>query len=287
MTSRLSLILVSLLVAVWAPGCKKKGDAADALAPDASAAPTLADAAASQGLLADGKAEGKPKPKKKKAKKERKDVGRRNKDSVAPAGGATDGAASLAPSPEVRSDRVADGGGAVSVTRTAEDPTPKLESPAEAGPAEHPLPANPVVPPPPVKVAVAKLLSVADLNQHLALKGWISYGPIPGMDPSATYNSILYRKPGTAEFVALQVHDFDQYSQALEKWNELYATQPNAKELKDMFVSNLFFSYRNQVNALTFLEPDRAMVLIVSCHKDVCSDTALYNLASAIHARAF
>jgi len=209
--------------------------------------------------------------------------------------GATTAGAGAAPAPGGSPDQppeTAAGAGALpsegadNVVRTPEDPAPGAAAAGAVAPGTETPPAGGTLPPPPVRLAMSRLLSIADLNQHLADKGWMSYGSIPGIDPSELYNSIIYRKPGTIQFVSLQAYDFDQYALALEKWNELFSTQPNAKELKGMFVPNLFFSYRNQVNALTFLEPDRAMVLILSCHKDVCSDTALYNLATSVHARA-
>ncbi|MBM4353509.1 MAG: hypothetical protein FJ109_06880 [Deltaproteobacteria bacterium] len=303
MSFRLAVLLVSLSL-LAAPGCKKKGDGAD-VAADASSAVDVA-----AGKVAPAQpAEPEKKPRKKKKKKSAKGketTPRANERPAAegvpseaagsgapePAGGSlgapvvgTEAGGEPAPAPDSEAG-VAVPPAEPGIARTAEDPAPSPPSPGDTAGAERNLPPNPSVPPPPVRTAVSKLLSIADLNQHLPEKGWISYGPIPGITPSETYNSIIYRKPGTTQFVALQVHDFDQYGQALEKWNELFATQPNPKELKDMFVANLFFSYRNQINALTFLEPDRAMVLILSCHKDVCTDTALYNLAAAVHVRA-
>ncbi len=348
MTSRFSLLLACLLVAVWSSGCKKKGDAADVVADAAAAAPADAASAATAPDVERGKTAKKPRKKKMKKdrreKKQKKTHASGGKEESASAGNdkagsgaateSSDAAAPAAESPvgtdaaartagshsegEAAAAAVAGAGAAPGTAVAAEGAgtapgtavaaegagtAPGTAVAAEgagtagtgvdpaAGSAAGPdggkpvPPANPVVAPP-VRTAVSKLLSIADLNQHLSEKGWISYGPIPGIAPSEVYNSLIYRRPGTAQFVALQVHDFDQYAQSLEKWNELFSTQPNAKELKGMFVSNLFFSYRNQVNALTFLEPDRAMVLVLSCHTEVCSDTALYNLAAAVHAKA-
>ncbi len=361
MTSRFSLLLACLLVAVWSSGCKKKGDAADVVADAAAAAPADAASAATAPDVERGKTAKKPRKKKMKKdrreKKQKKTHASGGKEESASAGNdkagsgaateSSDAAAPAAESPvgtdaaartagshsegEAAAAAVAgagaapgtavaaDGAGAAPGTAvaaegagtapgtavaaegagTAPGTAVAAEGAGTAGTGVDPAagsaagpdggkpvpPANPVVAPP-VRTAVSKLLSIADLNQHLSEKGWISYGPIPGIAPSEVYNSLIYRRPGTAQFVALQVHDFDQYAQSLEKWNELFSTQPNAKELKGMFVSNLFFSYRNQVNALTFLEPDRAMVLVLSCHTEVCSDTALYNLAAAVHAKA-
>ena len=142
------------------------------------------------------------------------------------------------------------------------------------------------IPAPPVRVPVARYLTVIDLNEHLTEKGWIAYGPVQGIPPSETFNSLIYRRPGTARFVSILVWDFEQYAQAIEKWSALLATYPNAQELKDMFSKYLFFSYRNQVISLTFLKAEKAMVLSLSCHTEVCDDTALYELAKAVDGRA-
>jgi len=127
---------------------------------------------------------------------------------------------------------------------------------------------------------------VADLNEYLEVKGWISYGAVPGMVPSEGFNSVIYRKPGESAFVSLLAWDFEQYAQALERWNELYATWPNAKEQDKLFTKLTFFSYRNQVSSLVFLEPDRSMVLAVSCHTQVCDDTKLLNIARSVFSKA-
>ena len=140
--------------------------------------------------------------------------------------------------------------------------------------------------PPPVQVPVTRYLSVADLSQRLTDKGWVSYGPIQGIARAEHYNSVIYRRPSTAAFVSLQVWDFGAYAQALEKWNELLGTSPNASNQKDMFTKLVFFSYRNQVVSLTFVEPDHAMVLSLSCHSETCDDNALYELAKIAYTRA-
>jgi len=158
--------------------------------------------------------------------------------------------------------------------------------PGTAGdtPAAAPLRAFP--PPPVNQLNVSRLLTVADLSSTLPEKGWIAQGPIQGMAPSETYNSMLYVKPGTSGFVSIQAWDLESYAQAIEKWNEMLATYPNASEQKEMFTNIMFFSYRNQVSTLAFVEPDHAMVVSVSCHSQSCDDTGLYELAKLAYARA-
>lgn len=138
---------------------------------------------------------------------------------------------------------------------------------------------------PPVTVAVARLLTVIDVNRLLDEKGWIAYGPVQGIPPSEFFNSLIYRKPGTNRFVTILVWDFPQYAQALEKWNEMAKTYPNTQELKEMFSKFVFFSYRNQVSTLTALSAEESTVLSVSCHTDVCDDTALYEMAKTAFSR--
>lgn len=163
--------------------------------------------------------------------------------------------------------------------------TPSAKSAAPAGPDAS---GNPSPPPlhPPAGVPAPRLLTVNDLNQQLEVKGWISYGPVPGIVPTQTFNSVIYRKPGENAFVSLLVWDFDQYAQALEKWNEMFATWPNAQEQQNLFTKFIFFSYRNQVSSLVFMEPNHSMVLALSCHSRVCDDTRLLNLARSVFNRA-
>lgn len=132
---------------------------------------------------------------------------------------------------------------------------------------------------------MARLLTVIDVNRLLKEKGWIAYGPVQGIPPSEFFNSLIYRKPGTNRFVSILVWDFPQYAQALEKWNEMAATYPNTQELKEMFTGHMFFSYRNQVSTLTALAEQQGVVISVSCHSDICDDTALYELTKTAFGR--
>lgn len=177
--------------------------------------------------------------------------------------------------------------------RTPAGQRERAEKPGRTAPAredkgraveERGTPRN--IKPPPVQVPVTKYLSVADLSQRLPDKGWVSYGPIQGIARAEHYNSVIYRRPSTPSFVSLQVWDFGAYAQALEKWNELLATSPNSNAVKEMFTKLTFFSYRNQVISLTFVEPDHAMVLSLSCHSQTCDDNSLYELAKTAYTRA-
>ena len=174
------------------------------------------------------------------------------------------------------------------------DPEPETagpvvdESPIEerdGSPARAELPENPTIPEPPTRIPVRDLLSITDLTRSLPERGWVSYGPIQGIQPDKFYNSIIYRKIGTQRFVSLQAWDYDNYSDAVEKWNEALATYPNTQELKDLFAELLFFSARNKVISLTLVEPKRSMVLSVACSEDVCSDETLLKLTQTVFER--
>jgi hypothetical protein len=264
----LTPFLLALLLAV--PACKKspeeKGDAGvESSVLDVTAAP--AEVAVSP----------KKKGRKKHRKKERTKAPRPEKAAeAAPKEAELPQAVAQPSSPMAVVDRADRELGEPAAGRAGGTPTP-----AEA---QRPTPPA-VVTPPPVKVAVARLLSVVDVNKALPEKGWIAYGPVQGIPPSETYNSLIYRKPGTNRFVTLLVWDFPQYTQALEKWHELKATYPNAEELKDMFAKSIFFSYRNQVSTLTALHEGSNAVVSVSCHSEVCDDTALYELAKTAYGR--
>ncbi len=266
----LTPFLLALLLAV--PACKKSSvDAGDAVVESASGDAT---AAAIDAVAA---------PKKKGQKKGRK---KGRKKAVAPI---QDSAIKAPMDDRKMPTAVAETAPPASAPEAADDTVapvvaPMAINPTAAAEALRPTPPATVTPPP-VRVAVARLLSVVDVNKHLPEKGWIAYGPVQGIPPSETFNSLIYRKPGTNRFVTLLVWDFPQYTQALEKWHELRATYPNAEELKDMFAKNVFFSYRNQVSTLTALHEGSNAVVSVSCHSEVCDDTALYQMAKTAYGR--
>ncbi len=137
----------------------------------------------------------------------------------------------------------------------------------------------------PYRIPVGDLLSVSDLNRVLEERGWVSYGPLKGQVPSIHYNSILYRRIGTRRFVALQAWGFDQPTRAIQRWNELYATYPNAQELKDRFAPMLFFSARNEIHKMVMLHPHRNMVLSMSCSVSGCNQAQLLNLSETVYRR--
>jgi hypothetical protein len=299
MFSKLNLIILALFALLaLAPGCKKKGvDGADAVSADAAAE----ESEGKKGKKKKAKKKSKKKSKKKKAqdkkaKKDKKKKGKKgDKEPAADDAGAhkkgpeddgppptvalPDGTTVKAGDTSSIKDHARDIAGAKMPERggrTARETAAQRHAPGERG----------TITPPPVKIAVARLLTVTDLNKHLAEKGWVAYGPVQGIPPSETYNSLIYRRPGTNRFVSLLVWDFTEYSQALARWNELLATYPNAEELKEVFTKFIFFSYRNQVTSLTFLEPGKAMVLSLSCHSQVCDDSSLYALAESVFNRA-
>jgi len=266
--SNLLLVLFALLLT--APGCKKKGaEDSDVISADAGE-----EEAGKKKSKKKGKKKSKKKSKKKKSKKEKKSKKDKATEKV-----------------EGKKTALEDGAAPSATGDTGE--REKGARKDKVSPRERPAPADRkgrpdrgTLTPPPVKIAVARLLTVTDLNKYLMDKGWIAYGPIQGIPPSDTYNSLIYRKPGTNRFVSLLVWDFPEYAQALARWNELFATYPNAQELKDVFTKFIFFSYRNQVTSLTFLEPGKGMVLSLSCHSQVCDDASLYALAQSVFKRA-
>lgn len=272
MFNKLNLLILALFTLLaLAPGCKKKGaEAADAVSAEAVGEKSAA------------KKNKKKKGKKKKGKdkKSKKTDKKKKKKKKSGEKGTRQGAEDGGPPPTVA---LPDG-----TTVKAESPKPGREArPTRETDTDRKRPANRgTMTPPPVKIAVARLLTVTDLNKHLPEKGWIAYGPIQGIPPSETYNSLIYRKPGTNRFVSLLVWDFAEFGTALARWNELLATYPNAEELKDVFTKFAFYSYRNQVTSLTFLEPGKSMVLSISCHSQICNDASLYALAQSVFNRA-
>jgi hypothetical protein len=277
-----TLMLAALFVALAAPGCKKKSEAAADLTPQAdAAAPDAAGQAA---------AEKKPKKKRKKPGKKPRKKPRKKPGAVEEAPPSQVEAPAPPSAPEAPEEPVA-------APREPLGDAPATPPPPEAGreaprlPREEPRPDAAkralagAIHAPPVQVSVARLLTVADLNRLLPEKGWIGHGPVQGIPPNEYFNSLLYRRPGTNRFVALFAWEFPQYATAVEKWNELRATYSNVQALEEMFTRFLFFSYRNYVSNLTFLHPEKSMVVAVFCHAEACDDTALYELARTAFGR--
>ncbi len=276
----LPLLLLLLAFSLSLSGCKKKGDADSDTTLEADAE-SGDDRVEKSGKKGKGKKKSKKKGKKskkkgKKSKKKGRKKGAEEKVVKQDSGGEDREAAETT----LRKVREAKGDDMALPTAAMADKEAG-SPPKRAAPRQPPA----AVTPPPVKVAVARLLTVIDVNRLLQEKGWIAYGPVQGIPPSEYFNSLIYRKPGTNRFVTILVWEFSQYAQALEKWNEMAATYPNTQELKEMFTKFVFFSYRNQVSTLTALHEKESTVISVSCHSEVCDDTALYEMAKTAFGR--
>ncbi len=137
----------------------------------------------------------------------------------------------------------------------------------------------------PTPPRVNHLITVADLVGVLTTQGWVSEGPIPGVSPEGHYNSILYTRPGSTHMVGIRIWEYRQHRDAVERWNALLATHPNA-EATEAVAKDTFFWTRGSVAGLVFLEADRSRVVGVSCHNELCNDTQLLQLAAIAHGRA-
>jgi hypothetical protein len=137
----------------------------------------------------------------------------------------------------------------------------------------------------PTPPKVNHLVTVADLVGVLATKGWVSEGPIPGVSPRGDYNSVLYTRPGSTHMVGVRIWEYRQHRDAVERWNALLATHPNA-EVTEAVARDTFFWTRGSVAGLVFLEADRSRVVGVSCHNALCNDTQLLQIAAIAHGRA-
>jgi len=136
-----------------------------------------------------------------------------------------------------------------------------------------------------VRIPVTDMLSTADLTMTLTDRGWLAYGPVAGIQTSIHYNSVVYRIVGSRRFVALQAWAFDQPVRAIERWNQLYATYPNVQDIKGQFAQMLFYSSRRDVHQMVMVEPNRNMVLSLSCSVSGCSQAELLSLSAIVFQR--
>jgi hypothetical protein len=279
----LPMLLLLMVFSYPLAGCKKKGETGTdaALEADAESSSDDADKAGEKRKGKKSRKKGKKKGKKKDKKGKKKESEVKSTEE------------SIEAKPEVV--KLAHGKTRRVKEEKAELATAGVKVPADVEPAVaraarpsngvEPSPNHRSVTPPPVTVAVARLLTVIDVNRLLQEKGWIAYGPVQGIPPSEYFNSLIYRKPGTNRFVTILVWDFPQYAQALEKWNEMAATYPNTQVLEKKFTKSVFYSYRNQVSTLTALHDGESTVLSISCHNEICDDTALYEMAKTAFGR--
>jgi hypothetical protein len=146
----------------------------------------------------------------------------------------------------------------------------------QAPPAAHGNLPNPALlgPPPP---KVEHLLSIADLVAVIHTKGWVTKGAIAGREPDESYNSIQYEKPGTGRLVALQLWKGSR-EEAVANWNNLLATWPNAQAQENMVTQDTFFWNRGHLFGLVFLDTAKGLVVGVTCHTEICTDTQLLQL---------
>lgn len=167
-------------------------------------------------------------------------------------------------------------------TPVSPSPVEKASDSAEGAAAGS---ASTALPAPPVRIPVTDMLSTADLTMTLTDRGWLSYGPVAGLQTSIHYNSVVYRIVGSRRFVALQVWAFDQPVRAIERWNQLYATYPNVQDIKGQFAQMLFYSSRKDVHQMVMVEPNRNMVLALSCSVAGCSQGELLSLSAIVYQR--
>ena len=144
-------------------------------------------------------------------------------------------------------------------------------------PAKTAGPKSPIA----VREAVDRILILEDLNRFVPQPkpGWKSEGLLQGKLPSEAYDSTFFLVQGTSRFASAQVWNYNTANEAFSKWKKLLDSHPMPQVLKNKFAVNLFYSFRNHVGALVFVEPARAMVVSVSCHDEVCSNQNLYDIA--------
>ncbi len=274
----LPLLLLLLALAIPLTGCKKKGEGDTDVALG-----TDVESSDDDGDKPGKKQRGKKRKGKKKKKRKQEELNKEllEEESSEAGRAAVKSALKRARKDEKERTKLATAGVQDLARAESAGVVPAVETAKTADPRR----GLPEVTPPPVKVAVARLLTVIDVNRLLQEKGWIAYGPVQGIPPSEYFNSLIYRKPGTNRFVTILVWEFPQYAQALEKWNEMAATYPNTQELKEMFTKFVFFSNRNQVSTLTALREEKSTVLSISCHSEICDDTALYEMAKTAFGR--
>lgn len=159
----------------------------------------------------------------------------------------------------------------------------EVEPPALAGTATPPAGARasakvggPTEPP----LDIERYLPLEVVREIVGAPQIMPTGPLAGLPASPHYNSAHFAPPGGKGFgVSLQVWQEVSRLAVNERFRRAKRQYPHAQETRALEPAKAFFSYFGKLQALTFMDSDKQLVVSVTCAETVCSQDKLLQLA--------
>lgn len=153
----------------------------------------------------------------------------------------------------------------------------------EPAPSGRPQPSSPVVNMPAPEVMRFLPLTVA--AEILEQKNLKEQGPLVGIATVSGYNSMHYSTTGDRFGVAVQVWQDGSLRETEDRFRRMRLQYPNAEDVEVLKPVKGFYSGYEAIQSLTFVRPDKQMVVTVSCGEKGCDHGQLLRLARAVQAR--
>jgi hypothetical protein len=207
------------------------------------------------------------------------------------------------PAPAAKpAERVAHAPGTLPVPAPVAPPGPvEATAPAEGGvapgaesPANGAAPTPPPVAPPPVAMPAPRpampdlrlLLTANDVSTLAGPKAQFHRSPLAGSTPGDDLDSLYWSPDKGNDFgFAIQVFRMRDAEAARERFSTMLASYPSATEIAPIS-GKTFFAYWDEVLFVTFVQPGKNFVYVLSCGRKFCDSDKLYELAKKVASRS-
>jgi hypothetical protein len=165
---------------------------------------------------------------------------------------------------------------------------PVADAAAEPLQIETPQPARPAAATPMANMPapdVMRLLPITVAAEILAQKTLKEQGPLAGIATVSGYNSMHYSTAPDRFGVALQVWQDATLRETEDRFRRMRLQHPNAEDVEVLKPVKGFYAGYQAIQALTFVRPDKQMVITVSCGEKSCDHGQLLRLARAVQGR--
>jgi hypothetical protein len=158
--------------------------------------------------------------------------------------------------------------------------------------AEPPVP-QPVAPPPvampaprPAMPDLRLLMTANDVSTLAGTKVAFHRSPLAGSTPGDDLDSLYWAPDKGNDFgFAIQVFRMRDAEAARERFSTMLASYPSATEIAPIS-GKTFFAYWDEVLFVTFVQPGKNFVYVLSCGRKFCDSDKLYELAKKVASRS-
>ena len=129
------------------------------------------------------------------------------------------------------------------------------------------------------------LLTMADIKEIAGDKVRFVRRNLPGVINSKETEALMFApEKGDAFGFAIQVYYEKPGPRARQRFDNLFATYPNAVEIAPV-AGRTFFAYFGEVIHVGFLHPMTGKIVVLSCGQKFCNSDQLYELAKKVASR--